>query len=121
MVSTIDNDCLRLSIDGQVEPQLVPKLLFQVLVRELNNRIVSPPAEGGLKEEVESDNNIIISDSTLRNFTPQLKSMTSQYKVICGCECCISAKSMNYSLLTWIYRRMKYLKDRITNELIHKV
>ena len=37
----IANDCLKLSIDDQAEPQLVPKLLFQVSVRELHNSIVS--------------------------------------------------------------------------------
>ena len=49
VVSTIANYCLELSIYGQVEPQLVPKLLFHVSVIELHNIIVSPPEEGGLK------------------------------------------------------------------------
>ena len=48
--STIANDRLKLSIDGQVETQLVPKLSFQVSVRELHNRMVSTPEEGRLKE-----------------------------------------------------------------------
>ena len=51
---------------------------------------------------MDSDNNIIISDSTLRNiFPPQLKNMTSWYKVICGCECSISDKIMHSSLLSY--------------------
>ena len=42
----------------------------------------------------------IISDSKLRNIlSPQLKKISAQYKAICGCDCCIYAKSMNSSLL----------------------
>ena len=46
---------------------MIPKLLLQVSVQELNNSMLSPPEEGGLKEERDKDNNIIISDSTLKN------------------------------------------------------
>ena len=49
-----------------MEPHLVPKLLFHVLVREIHNSMVLPPEEGGLKEAGDTDNNIIISDSDLR-------------------------------------------------------
>ena len=42
VVSPIENDCLKLFVDGQMEPQLVPKFLFQVLVIELHNIMVSP-------------------------------------------------------------------------------
>ena len=40
--SPIANNCLKLSIDGQLGPQLVPKLLLHLLVRELHNSIFSP-------------------------------------------------------------------------------
>ena len=43
LVSPIAKDSLKLYIDGQVEPDLVTKLLFQVLLREINNIMVSPP------------------------------------------------------------------------------
>ena len=87
MHSTIANDSLKLSIEGQVEPQLVPKLLLPVSVRELHNITVSPLEEGGLKESRDADNYIIISDSTSRDILPpQLKNMSSRYKVMCGCE-----------------------------------
>ena len=39
----IANDCLKVYIDGQYEPQLVPNLLLQVSVRELHNSMVSNP------------------------------------------------------------------------------
>ena len=65
VVSPIENDCLKLSIDGQAQPQLVPKWL--------HNRMV-------INEAIYEDNNLIISDSTLRNILPtQLNNITFQY------------------------------------------
>ena len=107
-MSPIAKYCLKLSIDGQVEPQLSPNRVLQVLVRELHNHMVSPPEEGGLKEERYTNNYSITSDSTLHKFLPpQLTTTTSRYKVMCGCECCISSKSMHSSLLTWSDIRLK--------------
>ena len=75
--SPISNDCLKVMFDDQTEPQLVPKLLLQVSVREPNNRLVSDPIDGGLKDARDEDGNIIISDSTLRSLLPpQLKHMS---------------------------------------------
>ena len=34
------NDCLKVKIDGYTEPQLVPKLLLKVSIRELHNSLV---------------------------------------------------------------------------------
>ena len=45
----ITNNFLKVSIDGHTEPQLGPKYLFQVSVRELHNITMSPPEEGGMK------------------------------------------------------------------------
>ena len=36
--------------------------------------------------------------------------MSTRYKVMCGCECCISAKTIHSSLLSWRYRYLKKLK-----------
>ena len=58
----IANYCVKLFIGGQLDPQLFPKLLLQVSVRELHNIIMSPPEEGGIKEAIYSDNYIIIGD-----------------------------------------------------------
>ena len=71
-------------------------MLLQVSVREIHNSTLSPPEEGGMKEVRDAENNIIISDSTLLHiFPPQPKNMTYQYEVMCGYECCISAKIMH--------------------------
>ena len=61
-------------LDDQSEPQLVPKLLLQVSVRELHNSLVSDPNDGGVKYSRDEDGKIIISDSTSRSLLlPQLK------------------------------------------------
>ena len=99
--SPISNHCLKVMFDDHTEPQLVPKLLLQVSVREMHNRLVRDTNVGGIKDARDEDGNIIISDSTLRSLLPpKLKQMSARYKVMCGCGCCISAKSTHSSLLS---------------------
>ena len=75
--SPIFNGCLKLNIDGHTRPQIVPKLLLKVSIRELHTSLVSAADDGELKEERDTDNNIISSDSILRSlFPPQLKKMS---------------------------------------------
>ena len=96
-------------LDDQTEPRLVTKLLLQVYVIELHNSLVSDPNDDGIKDARDEDGKIIISDSTLRSLLPpQLKQMSAHYKIMCGCECCISAKMIHSSLLSW---RDRYLKN----------
>ena len=71
--SPISNYCLRVVLDDQSEPQLVPKLLLQVSVRELHNSLVSDTNGGGIKDARDEDDKIIISDSTLRSLLPRPK------------------------------------------------
>ena len=93
MQSPIANYCLKVSIYDHYEPQLVTNVLLQVSVRELHNSILIPPEEGVIKEEIDADNNIIISYSTLQSIPPtQHKKMYAWYKVMCDCECFIYAK-----------------------------
>ena len=99
--SPISNDCLKVMLDDQKEPQIVPKLLLKVSVREIHNSLVSDPNSGGLNDTRDEDGKIIISDSTFRSlFLPQFKQMSAHYKIVCGCECCISAKSIQSSFLS---------------------
>ena len=114
--SPISNDCLKVMLYYQTEPQLVPKLLLQVSVRELHNSLVSDPNDGGLKDTRNKDGKIIISDSTLRALLPpQLKQISARYNIMCGCECCISDKSIHSSLLSWRDRYLKKLKYQSQN------
>ena len=65
-------------------------------VRELHIILVSDPNFGALKDSRDEDDNIIISDYTLHSLLPpQLKQISARYKIMCGCECCISAKSIH--------------------------
>ena len=76
MQSPIANDCLKVKIDGYTEPQLVPEFLLHVSVRELHNNLVRATIYDGLKEARDKDDNIIISDSSLRPLLPlQLKNV----------------------------------------------
>ena len=69
-----------------------------------------------MKESRYKNNNIIISDSTLQNILPpQIKNMIYRYKVMCGCECCISSKIIHSSLLSWCDRFFEKLKYHICN------
>ena len=100
--SPIFNDFLKVNIDGYTRPQVFPKLLLQVSVRELHNSLISDLVYGRIKEERYENDNIIISDSTLGLlFSPQLRKISSRYKVMCGCEYCIYVKSIRSSLLSW--------------------
>ena len=99
--SPIVNDCMKVKNNGHTELQLVPKLLLQVYIRELHNNLVSDTDNDGVKEARDAENNIIISDSTLRSIlSPKFKKKSSRYKVICSCECCISAKIIHSSLFS---------------------
>ena len=41
--------------------------------------------------------------------------MSARYKVVCGCECCISSKSIHSSLISWRDRYLKKLKYKSKN------
>ena len=93
-----------MSIDNHSKTHYFPKLLLQVSDQERHKIMVSTPEEVGLKETRYAENNTIISYLTLRNILPpQLKNISERYKVMCGFECCISAKIMHSYLLSWHY------------------
>ena len=99
--SPISNDCLKVKLDDHTEPQIVPKLLLQVSLREQHNSLVSDPNYCGLKDARDENGKIIISDSTLNLLLPpQLKQMFAHYNIICACEFCTSAQSIHSSLLS---------------------
>ena len=77
---------------------------------------MSDPNDGGIKDDRNEDGKIIISDSTLRALLPpQLKHTSACNKIMCGCECCISTKSIHSSLLSWRDRYLEKLKDQSQN------
>ena len=66
--STKFNDYLKLNIGGHTRPQIDPKLLLKLYIRELHNSLVRDPLDGVIKEARDAENNSIISDSTLRYY-----------------------------------------------------
>ena len=84
--SQIFNDCMKVKIDGHTEPQLVPRLLLQVSIRELHNNLVSDSDNGGIKEARDEDDNIFISDYTLRSLLPPQLKKCRQYTRSCVVE-----------------------------------
>ena len=94
--------------DDQTQSQLIPKLLLHVFVIELNNSLFSDPSAGGIKDARDEDHFSRSHTTTLRSLLPpQVKQMSAQYKVVCGCECCISAKIIHSSLLSLRDRSFK--------------
>ena len=82
----IANYCIKVSIDGHSEPQLVSKHLLKFSVRELHNSMVSPTEEGGPKEARDVENDITVSYSMVQSILPpQLKKMYARNKVVVGC------------------------------------
>ena len=68
--SLISNDCMKVKIDDYTKPQLVQKTLLHLSVREFHNNLISATKYGGLKEERDKDDNIIISDFILYSLLP---------------------------------------------------
>ena len=70
---------MKVKIDGHTETQLVTKGLLQVSVIELHNKLFSDTYDGGFKEAIYAENNIIIIDYTLCSLLiTQLKRMSSR-------------------------------------------
>ena len=92
-------------------------MLLHASVREIHNSLVSDPNDGGIKDTRDEDGKSIIRNSKLRSLLPpQFKKMSACYKVMCGCECCVSDKIIHSSLLSW---RDRYLKNsRIKAKMI---
>ena len=80
--SPISNVCLEVVLDDQIEPQLVPKLLLQVSVRELHNSLVSDPNDGGNSERNVESLIIILPSSPLASLIPP--SFGSLTRLLCS-------------------------------------
>ena len=64
VLSPIFNDCMKVNIDGHTRPKIVPNILLRFSIQELHNSLVRDKKDGVLKEAIDAENNIIISDST---------------------------------------------------------
>jgi hypothetical protein len=71
---------------------------------------VDTPENGGLAEARDKSGNVLISDTALRYLLPpQLKRMSASHKQMCGCEKCLSIRTLHQSLNAWRFRCLREL------------
>ena len=80
---------------------------MQIPLRELHADILKSPQEGGFEMAKDSEGKVIIGQSMLQKLMPPyIKPMSMQRRVVCGCETCVSADTLQSSLNYW---RLKIL------------
>ena len=94
--SPITRDTLLIADADTKEKRRVPKLLLEYSMRQLHNELIASPYDGGLVGSRHAiTNDVIISDTTLRSLAPpQLRPMTDNHKMMCGCAICNTSKYM---------------------------
>ena len=65
-------------------------------MRQLHNELISSPDDGSLVGARHAiTNDVIISDTMIRSLAPpQLRPMTDNQKIMCGCAICKTSKYM---------------------------
>ena len=84
-------------------------LSLECSMRQLHNEVIASPNDGGLVGARHAITNyVMISDTILRSLAPtQLRPMTDNHKMMCGCAICNTSKYMQESLNA---RRRKKIK-----------
>ena len=85
--SPITCDTLLISDADTKVKRRVPNFLFECSMRQLHNKLIASPYDGGLVGAIHAiTNDVIISDTMLRSLAPhQLRPMTDNHKMMCGC------------------------------------
>ena len=101
--SPITRDILLIADADTKVKRRVPKLLLECSMRQLHNELVDSPDDGdlvGARHAITND--VIISDTMLRSLAPpQLRPMTDNCKMMCGCAICNTSKYIQESLNAW--------------------
>ena len=86
-------------------------------MRQLQNELIASPDDGGLLGARHAEtNDVIISDTMLFSLaSPQLRPMTNNPKMMCGCVICNTSKYMQESLNAWRRKQLKSMKDKAEN------
>ena len=86
-------------------------------MRQLNNKLIASPDDGGLVGARHAiTNDVIISDTMLRSLAPpQLRPMIDNHKMMCGCAICNTSKYTQESLNTWRWKQLKFMKEKAEN------
>ena len=95
----------------------VTKILLECSMRQLHNELIASPDDGGLFGARHAiTNDMIISDTMLRSLAPpQLRPMTDNNKMMCGCTICNTSKYTQEYLNAWRRKQLKTLKDKADN------
>ena len=86
-------------------------------MRKLHNELIASPDDGGLVGARHAiTNDVIISDTMLCSLEPpQLRPMTDNHKMMCGCAICNTSKYFQESLNVWRQKKIKIMKDKADN------
>ena len=95
----------------------VPKLLLECSMQQLHNELIASPDDVGLVRARHSiKNDVIISETMLRSLAPpQLRPMTDNHKMMCGCAIFNTSKYMQESLNSWRRKQLKIMKEKADN------
>ena len=86
-------------------------------MRQLHNELIYSPDNGGLLGARHTETNgVIISDTILCSLAPpQLRPMTDNHKMMCGCAIVNTSKYMQESLNAWRRKQLKIMKNKAEN------
>ena len=115
--SPIARDTLLISDADSKVKRRVPKLLLECSIRQLHNDPIASPDDGGLLGARHAKtNDVIFSDTMLISLAPpQLRPMTDNHKMMCGCAICNTSKYMQESFNAWRRKQLKIMKDKAEN------
>ena len=101
--SPITRDTLIIADADNKEKRRVTKLLLECSMRQLHNELIASPDDGGLVGARNAiTNDVIISDTMICSLAPpQIRLMTDNHKMMCGCAICNTSKYMQVSLNAW--------------------
>ena len=83
-------------------------------MQQFHNELIALPDGGGLLGARHAKtNDVIISDTMLRYLSPpQLRPMTGNHKMMCGCAICNTSNYMQEYLNAWRRKQLKFMKDK---------
>ena len=112
--SAFARDRMKVCIDNSNEKVVVPKYFLQIPICELHSDLIKPAQDGGLAEARDDNGRVIISDFNLcKLIPPNVKPMSKQRRILCGCEICVSADILQHSINAWRTKHLKRLEDFI--------
>ena len=115
--SPITRDTLLIADADTKVKRRVPKLLLECSILQLHNQLIASPEDGclvGARHTITND--VVIINTILRSLAPpQLRPMTDNHKMMCGCAICNTSKYIQESLNAWRRKQLKIMKEKAEN------